>query len=76
MQGVTRDQGRGRSVERIPRDRAADAGELHAQLMRPAREGRAEHEAAAVRSEIIITPLSDFFSEDYFQTKKVVYVQL
>ena len=38
--------------------------------------GELEHEAAAVRSEKIITPLSDFFSEDYFQTKKVVYVQL
>lgn len=38
--------------------------------------GELEHEAAAVRSEKIITPLSDFFTEEYFLTKKVVYVQL
>lgn len=38
--------------------------------------GELEHEAAAVRSEKLITPLSDFFAEEYFQTKKVVYVQL
>ena len=38
--------------------------------------GELEHEAAAVRSEKIITPLSDFFAEEYFLTKKVVYVQL
>ncbi len=38
--------------------------------------GELEHEAAAVRGEKIITPLSDFFSEDYFTTKKVVYVML
>ena len=38
--------------------------------------GELEHEAAAVRAEKLITPLSDFFSEEYFETKKVVYVQL
>ena len=38
--------------------------------------GELEHEAAAVRSEKIITPLSDFFTEEYFLTKKLVYVQL
>ena len=38
--------------------------------------GELDHEAAAVRSEKLITPLSDFFAEEYFQTKKVVYVQL
>lgn len=38
--------------------------------------GELEHEAAAVKSEKLITPLSDFFQEEYFQTKKVVYVQL
>ena len=38
--------------------------------------GELEHEAAAVKAETLITPLSDFFAEEYFQTKKVVYVQL
>lgn len=38
--------------------------------------GELEHEAAAVKSEKLITPLSDYFQEEYFQTKKVVYVQL
>ena len=38
--------------------------------------GELEHEAAAVRAEKLITPLSDFFTEEYFTTKKVVYVQL
>ena len=38
--------------------------------------GELEHEAAAVRAEKLITPLSDFFTEEYFETKKVVYVQL
>ena len=38
--------------------------------------GELEHEAAAVKGEKLITPLSDFFSEEYFTTKKVVYVQL
>ena len=38
--------------------------------------GELEHEAAAVRREKLITPLSDYFSEEYFETKKVVYVHL
>ncbi len=38
--------------------------------------GELEHEAATVRGTKIITPLSDYFSEEYFQTKKVIYVQL
>ena len=38
--------------------------------------GELEHEAAAVRGTKITTSLSDFFTEEYFQTKKVVYVQL
>ena len=38
--------------------------------------GELEHEAAAVKREKLITPLSDFFAEEYFETKKVVYVQL
>ena len=38
--------------------------------------GELEHEAAAVRREKLITPLSDYFTEEYFETKKVVYVQL
>ena len=38
--------------------------------------GELEHEAAAVKSEKLITPLSDYFQEGYFLIKKVVYVQL
>ena len=38
--------------------------------------GELEHEAAAVKREKLITPLSDYFTEEYFETKKVVYVQL
>jgi 16S rRNA (guanine527-N7)-methyltransferase len=38
--------------------------------------GELEHEAAAVRGTKITTALSDFFTEEYFQTKKVIYVQL
>lgn len=38
--------------------------------------GELEHEANAVRGTKLITPLSDFFSEEYFTTKKVVYVPL
>ena len=38
--------------------------------------GELEHEASAVRGTKLITPLSDFFHEEYFQTKKVVYVQI
>ena len=36
--------------------------------------GELEREAAAVKGEKLITPLSEFFAEEYFQTKKVVYV--
>lgn len=36
--------------------------------------GELEHEAAAVGGTKIITPLTDFFHEEYFQTKKVVWV--
>lgn len=38
--------------------------------------GELEREAAAVGGEKFITPLSDFFDEEYFQTKKVVYVPI
>ena len=38
--------------------------------------GELEHEAGAVKGEKLITPLSDFFEEEYFKTKKVVYVML
>ena len=38
--------------------------------------GELEHEANTIRGTKIITPLSDFFSEDYFTTKKIVYVPL
>ena len=38
--------------------------------------GELEHEASAVRATKLITSLSDFFSEEYFKTKKVVYVHL
>jgi len=38
--------------------------------------GELENEAGAVRAEKLITSLSDYFTEEYFQTKKVVYVQL
>lgn len=38
--------------------------------------GELEHEAGAVKATKLITPLSDFFKEEYFKTKKVVYVQL
>lgn len=38
--------------------------------------GELEHEAGAVKAPKLITPLSDFFAEEYFKTKKVVYVQL
>ena len=38
--------------------------------------GELEHEASTVKGEKLITPLSDFFAEEYFTTKKVVYVQL
>ena len=38
--------------------------------------GELEREATAVGGEKLITSLSDFFQEEFFETKKVVYVQL
>ena len=38
--------------------------------------GELEREAAAVRGDKFVTPLSDFFKEEYFETKKVVYVPI
>ena len=38
--------------------------------------GELEHEAANVKGTKLITPLSDYFKEEYFKTKKVVYVSL
>ncbi|MBP5771521.1 MAG: 16S rRNA (guanine(527)-N(7))-methyltransferase RsmG [Bacteroidaceae bacterium] len=38
--------------------------------------GELVHEAAATKGEKLITSLSDYFQEEYFKTKKVVYVQL
>ncbi len=38
--------------------------------------GELEHETNPVKHATMITPLSDFFKEEYFTTKKVVYVSL
>ena len=38
--------------------------------------GELVSEATGIKRGIIMTEISDFFSEEYFQTKKVVYVQL
>ena len=38
--------------------------------------GELEHEAAAVKGTKLITDLSNVFAEEYFKTKKVIYVQL
>ena len=38
--------------------------------------GELEHEVLPMKRSTIITPLSDFFTEEYFQTKKVVYTCL
>ena len=38
--------------------------------------GELEHEVLPLKSSTIITPLSDCFEEEYFQTKKVVYTAL
>ncbi|MBO4905937.1 MAG: 16S rRNA (guanine(527)-N(7))-methyltransferase RsmG [Bacteroidaceae bacterium] len=38
--------------------------------------GELERERAAVRRETLITPISDFFQEEYFAEKYVVYVQI
>ena len=36
--------------------------------------GELEREAGAVRAEKLVTPVSAFYSEEYFTTKKVVYI--
>ncbi|MBQ7180554.1 MAG: 16S rRNA (guanine(527)-N(7))-methyltransferase RsmG [Bacteroidaceae bacterium] len=38
--------------------------------------GELEHEVMPMKRSTMITPLSDYFSEEYFQTKKVVYTQI
>ncbi len=38
--------------------------------------GELEREAAAVGGTKIITPITDFFSQEYFETKKVVWVRV
>lgn len=38
--------------------------------------GELEHEAMPLKSHTLITPISDFFDEEYFDTKSVVYVSL
>ena len=38
--------------------------------------GELEHEVMPMKHSTMITPLSDYFSEEYFQTKKVVYTQI
>jgi len=38
--------------------------------------GELEHETLSHKNHTIITPISEFFDEDYFQTKSVVYVSL
>ena len=38
--------------------------------------GELEHEVMPMKHHTLVTPLSDYFSEDYFQTKKVVYTSL
>ena len=38
--------------------------------------GELEREVLPVKRKAVITDLSDFFSETYFETKKVVYVPI
>lgn len=38
--------------------------------------GELEHEIMPMKSHVMVTNLSDYFAEDFFQTKKVVYVSL
>ena len=38
--------------------------------------GELEHEVMPMKSQTLITDLSDYFEEEFFQTKKVVYVAL
>lgn len=38
--------------------------------------GELEHETLPLKAQTVITPLSDFFSEEFFETKQVVYTTL
>ena len=38
--------------------------------------GELDREIMPLKSQTIITPLSDYYEEEFFQTKKVVYVTL
>jgi 16S rRNA (guanine527-N7)-methyltransferase len=38
--------------------------------------GELEHEVMPMKSHTLITDLSDYFEEEFFETKKVVYVAL
>lgn len=38
--------------------------------------GELEHEVMPMKSQTLVTDLSDYFEEEFFQTKKVVYVAL
>jgi len=38
--------------------------------------GELEHEVLPMKNSVDITPLADYFSEEYFETKKVVYLPL
>lgn len=38
--------------------------------------GELEHETLTYKNHTIITPISEFFDEEYFQTKSVVYVSI
>ena len=36
--------------------------------------GELQHEIQSVRHQVMVTNLKDFFKEEYFETKKVIYV--
>ena len=38
--------------------------------------GELEHEAMPFKNRVVMTDLKDYFTEDFFETKKVVYVGL
>ena len=38
--------------------------------------GELEHEVLPVKNSSVITPLSDYFEEEYFETKRVVYTHI
>jgi len=46
----------------------------------PSRDGgrrsQLEHETLPMKNSVDITPLSDYFKEEFFETKKVVYLPL